>query len=143
MVCSNFTDVTIKKLCWQNFLIGQKKRNREWFYILGYLQFTWFAGVVSDILVDGVKMILGVEMMAILSYQIFPLFNMCFSNQKHGFKSIFLLDGDIEETPFSIFILGRRVDTELIFVCEFSCSQKSTLGVEDGSEDHANNSCCK
>lgn len=59
------------------------------------------------------------------------------------FKSIFLRDGDIEEPQFSIFILGRRVDTEFIFVGEFSCSQKSTLGVEDGSEDHANDSCCK
>jgi len=90
MVCSKFTDVSIKKLCWKNFLIGQKKRNTEWFYILGYLQFKWFAGVVSDVLVDGVKMIIGVEMMAILSYQIFPLFNMCFSNQKHALQIHFL-----------------------------------------------------
>jgi len=108
MVCSKFTDVSIKKLCGQNFLIGQKKWNTEWFYILGHLQFTWFAGVVSDVLVDGVKMIIGVEMMAILSYQIFPLFNMCFSNQKLAFQIHFLAWWWYWRTPIFHLYLRKR-----------------------------------
>lgn len=143
MVCSKFTDVSIKKLCWKNFLIGQKKRNIEWFYILGYLQFKWFAGVVSDVLVDGVKMITVLRWWQYYHTKYFRC-SICASLIKSTrFKFIFLRDGNIEEPQFSIFFLGRRVDTEFIFVCEFPCPQKSTLGFEDGSEDHANNSCCK
>jgi len=58
-------------------------------------------------------------------------------------KSIFKLDGDNDETTSSVIFLRRGIDTELIFISEFSSSQKSTLDVEDFSEDQINNSCGK
>jgi len=57
-----------------------------------------------------------------------------------SYKSIFKLDGDNDETTSSVIFLRRRIDTEFIFISEFSSSQKSTLDVEDLSEDQINNS---
>jgi len=57
-----------------------------------------------------------------------------------SYKSIFKLDGDNDETTSSVIFLRRRIDTEFIFISEFSSSQKPTLDVEDLSEDQINNS---
>jgi len=57
-----------------------------------------------------------------------------------SYKSIFKLDGDNDETTFFVIFLRRGIDTEFIFISEFSSSQKSTLDVEDLSEDQINNS---